>query len=278
MKIAVASGKGGTGKTSVAVALTLSLKGDVTFIDCDVEEPNAHIFINPEITSKRDFYLEVPEIDEKRCNFCGKCKEICRFNAIVSFKRTIMAFKDMCHSCGGCFLVCDQKAISPGKRLVGEILHGNGKGIDFFMGRLRVGEAMSSPLIKELKREALSKKNGFFVLDAPPGTSCPVIKTVRDVDYVILVTEPTPFGLYDLSLAVKTIRELSIPMGVVINKAGLGIDDEIRNWCRKNQLRVLMEIPFSREVASSYSKGQSLVHADEGLRESFLKLVKEISG
>ena len=277
MKIAVASGKGGTGKTTVAVCLALSSRQPVTFVDCDVEEPNSHIFLRPEIEGSRKFHLPVPGIDENRCSYCGKCRDICRFNAITVFGKTIMTFPDMCHSCGGCFLVCEQDAVLEERRNIGVIEWGKAGEIDFFQGKLRIGEAMSSPLIKEVKKEALSeKRKGLTILDAPPGTSCPVIKTVRDTDFVILVTEPTPFGLHDLKLAASTISTLGIPMGVVINKSGVG-DHGVENWCRDQGLPVLMNIPFSREAARAYAKGIPIVEAGHGLKEKFNELIEEIS-
>ncbi len=275
MKIAIASGKGGTGKTTVAVSLALSLQGPVTFADCDVEEPNAHIFLRPEISETREFSLSVPKIDEKKCNFCGKCKEICQFNAITLFGKTIMAFPDMCHSCKGCFLVCDQGAITESKRTVGFVESGKANQIGFVQGRLRVGEAMSSPLIKEIKKEAEKMESQWLILDAPPGTSCPVIKTVRHTDFAILVAEPTPFGLHDLNLAASTISKLGIDIGVIINKSGLG-DVGIEKWCKDQGLPVLMKIPFSREAAWAYAKGTPLVNIQPELMTEFRQLAERI--
>ncbi len=277
MKIAIASGKGGTGKTTIAVSLALSARERVTFVDCDVEEPNSHIFLNPTLEKSSEFHLTVPQIDESKCNFCGKCREICRFNAITIFGKTIMTFPDMCHSCGGCFLVCDQGAIKRAKRCLGLIEWGHAdSNIEFFHGRLRVGEAMSSPLIKETKRIADTSKAPVTIFDAPPGTSCPVIKTVRDSDYVILVAEPTPFGLHDLQLAVATIRQLGIPMGVVINKSGLG-DDSVSTWCKDQNLPILLEVPFSKDAARAYAMGLPLVAFQPEAKENFQKLLEDIS-
>lgn len=276
MKIAVASGKGGTGKTTVSVSLSLSCQGSVAYTDCDVEEPNGHIFLNPSIDGSSTYSMPVPIIDEKKCNFCGKCKEICRFNAITIFGKTIMTFPDMCHSCGGCFLVCDNEAISENKRDIGVVEWGKAKHIDFFQGRLRVGEAMSSPLIKQVKKKAQEQDYDWLILDAPPGTSCPVIKSVRDSDFVILVTEPTPFGLHDLKLAAATISRLGLPMGVIINKWGIG-DDSVKNWCTDQGLPILMTIPFSKAAAEAYASGQPLVQLQPELRQDFKKLAEGIS-
>ncbi|NPA95608.1 MAG: (4Fe-4S)-binding protein [Thermodesulfobacteria bacterium] len=276
MKIAVASGKGGTGKTTVAVSIALSAKGPVSFVDCDVEEPNSHIFLKPKITGSREIHLTIPEIDQSRCDFCGKCRDICSFNAITIFGQTIMTFPDMCHSCGGCFLVCDKGAITEGSRSLGVIEWGDTGNIKFFHGKLRVGEAMSSPLIKETKKEAELWETPLSVFDAPPGTSCPVIKTVRDADYVILVAESTPFGLHDLQLAAATILKLGLPTGVIINKAGLG-DDSVAKWCKEQGLPLLMEIPFSRKAAEAYATGQPLVTFMPELKPKFQEILEGIS-
>ncbi len=276
MKIAIASGKGGTGKTTVAVSLALSCEGSVAYADCDVEEPNGHIFLNPSIKGSSRFSLPIPVIQEENCNFCGKCKEICRFNAITIFGRTIMTFPEMCHSCGGCFLVCDQGAILEDKRTIGFVEWGNTDQIDFFQGRLRVGEAMASPLIKQVKKKAMEKEYDWLMLDAPPGTSCPVIKTVRDTDFVILVTEPTPFGLHDLKLAARTIFKLGLPVGVIVNKWGIG-DEAVKDWCAKQGLPILMTIPFSRKVAEAYATGQALVQVQPELKKNFQRLLEELT-
>ena len=274
MKIAVASGKGGTGKTSVAVSFALSAKdNNVSFVDCDVEEPNGHIFLKPKIQSKYEFKVIVPKINENLCDYCGKCKEICRFNAITVFGKTIMTFKEMCHSCLGCFRVCPRGAIEEGERVIGKIEWGTSDKIKFYQGRIRVGEAMSSPLIKELKKRALKDSSFLKIFDAPPGTSCPVINTIRGVDYVILVTEPTPFGLHDLSLAAKTVKKLGIPMGVIINKAGLG-DESVEKWCKDSGIEILMKIPFEKKLAEGYSKGLALIHQKPELYSKFQKLVE----
>lgn len=274
MEIAIASGKGGTGKTSVAVSLVLSAKReDVTFIDCDVEEPNAHIFLKPKIHGAFDFKVTVPKVNESLCNYCGKCKEICRFNAITVFGKTIMSFKEMCHSCLGCFRVCPNGAIEEAKRTIGKIEWGASEHIKFFHGKVRIGEAMSSPLIKALRKKALHDGSSLKILDAPPGTSCPVINTIRGVDYVILVTEPTPFGFHDLKLAVQTVEKLNIPMGVIINKAGLG-DGEVKRWCKKNKIEILMEIPFKKGLAKGYSKGLPLIYCEPKLSLKFQELAE----
>ncbi len=277
MKIAIASGKGGTGKTTVAVSLALAAckagRPAVQYLDCDVEEPNGHIFLKPAITESHEFTLEIPVVNEEKCTYCGKCREICRFNAITVLGKTVMAFPDLCHSCGGCFLVCPEDAIDSGARVVGIVEKGDADTIRFVHGRLRVGEAMAPPLIGAVKAEAVD--SGMVILDAPPGTSCPVIETVKDADYTILVTEPTPFGLNDLKLAVGMLRKLDRPFGVIINRDGLGYDD-LEQWCVSEGIKLLMKIPFDRKIAEGYASGMPLVENVPALMDSFMSMVDDL--
>ncbi|MBN1232664.1 MAG: ATP-binding protein [Candidatus Coatesbacteria bacterium] len=260
MIIAVASGKGGTGKTTVAVNLALSMKDDcnVQFLDCDVEEPNAHIFLKPVIKEQNKGYIPVPEIDEAKCNFCGKCSKICVYNAIAvlppqNFKKgTTLVFNNLCHGCGACSNLCPQNAIKEVHKEIGIIEKGDSDNIDFIHGRLNVGEAMALPLIRKIKKNISLEK--IAIIDAPPGTSCPVVASVKDSDYTILVTEPTPFGLNDLILAAGLVKKLKIPFGVVINRSDIG-NREVEEYCQKENIPVLMKIPFSKDIAISYSKG-----------------------
>lgn len=280
----------------MAAALALSasgsdtIEGPVTFVDCDVEEPNGHIFLKPSFTHEPEpVTAVVPRVREERCNYCGACRDICRFNAITVLGKTILAFPDMCHSCKGCFLVCDQKALEEDERLLGQIKRGiAGSGVDgsgrnsgrgsrdilFYSGELRVGEAMSSPLIKALKKR-VGNASGLVIYDAPPGTSCPVIKTMAGADFVLLVTEPTPFGLHDLKLCAEVVEILDIPFGVVINRAGLGFD-EVEKWCQQRGVPILMEIPFDRKIASAYAQGRAVIEAIPGLKGSFISMIHDI--
>ena len=271
--ISIASGKGGTGKTSVAVALATSLQEPVQLLDCDVEAPNGHIFMKPRWENKETIYAQIPVVDETKCTYCRACSRLCQFKAILVLGETILTFPEMCHACGGCFLVCEPKALNPGKKELGEIEEGWSGAIRFVHGRLRVGEPMSPPLIREVKRRI--KNDALAILDAPPGTSCPVIQTVKGSDYTILVTEPTPFGLYDLKLAVAALGSLNIPFGVILNRADIG-DKEVQVYLQSKGIPLLMEIPFDRKIAEGYAKGQSLIEIRPEWKEKFQKLFHEI--
>ena len=273
MIISIASGKGGTGKTTVATNLAVSLDFEVQILDCDVEEPNAHLFIQPHIEETRTITTPVPEVDMEKCNLCGKCGEICQFRAIVVIGETVLPFVEMCHSCGGCREVCPEKAITETTRELGRIEKGHRNGLEFIHGKLRVGEAMSPPLIKSVRQ--YTRPDMLTIIDAPPGTSCPVIAAMKDADFVLLVTEPTPFGLHDLKLAVGAVRILGIPCGLVINRSDMG-DDRVLDYAKKESVPVLMEIPFDRKIAEAYSRGDMIVEAMPEWRERFVQLYQDI--
>lgn len=256
MIITIASGKGGTGKTTIATNLAAALPEPVELLDCDVEEPNAHLFLKPEIERSFEFHLEVPEIDLQKCTFCGRCQEICQFNAIAVLPETALTFPELCHSCGGCFLICPEGAVKSRTRPLGVVEVGSRGNIRFVHGRLRVGEAMAPPLIRRVKKEA--RPDGLIIIDAPPGTSCPVVAALWGSDAVVLVTEPTPFGLHDLELAVGAVRELRLPMGLVINRADLG-DRRVHDYAARENLPIWLEIPFDRQTAEIYARGGLLV-------------------
>jgi len=264
MQIAIASGKGGTGKTTVAtnLAWTASRSGEgVAYLDCDVEEPNGHIFLKPAIADRRPVGALIPEVDAGKCTLCGQCGEICQYSAIVPVGEKVLVYPELCHGCGGCSLVCEAQAISEVSREIGVLETGRAGAVQFVQGLLNVGEAMSPPLIKAVKSTALQAD--LVIIDAPPGTSCPVIEAVREADFVILVTEPTPFGFHDLKLAVEMVRALQLPFGVVVNRAGLD-GSETRSYCKAQGIPILREIPDDRELAEAYSRG---VLACEARRE-----------
>ncbi len=274
MIISVASGKGGTGKTTVATNLACAINDGVQLLDCDVEEPNAHLFLKPEILETQKVTTPIPEVDESKCTYCGKCAEICRFKAIAVVAEAILVFSELCHSCGGCVEVCPENAIKEVGRELGTAEKGNVRpSIDFINGRLRVTEAMSPPLIKHVKSKVLPNK--INIIDAPPGTSCPVIAAMQGADFVLMVTEPTPFGLHDLELANEAVKLLGIPRGLVINRSDMG-DDKVKAYAHRENLPILMEIPFDRKIAESYSRGVLISHEDPQWKEKFFKLFTSI--
>jgi MinD superfamily P-loop ATPase len=272
MKIAIASGKGGTGKTTVATSLAYLAAEEgraVAYLDCDVEEPNGHIFLQPAIDAERPIEKLVPEVDAALCTHCGRCAQVCRYGAIASLPRQTMVFAELCHACGGCVLACPVGAVQERPRTIGQLREGRRGAVQFVEGRLHVGEAMSPPAIRAVKASAPAAE--WTILDAPPGTSCPVIETVRGCDRVLLVTEPTPFGLYDLTLAVEMVRALGLPFAVVINRADAG-DDRVRRYCQRQRIPVLAEIPDDRAVAEAYSRGQLICQTVRSLRERIAEL------
>jgi len=257
LRISVASGKGGTGKTLVATNLAASVSG-AQLVDCDVEEPNSYLFFPQAGVVKEDiFSVPVPEIDESRCTKCGECSRFCAYNALAVFPEKVLIFPELCHGCGGCALICPQDAVSEGLRPVGAIKSARGQGVELLWGELYPGEPMASPLIRAVKRRATGRT---VLIDCPPGTACQAIESVDGSDYCLLVTEPTPFGLYDLDLAVKVLEMMEIPCGVVVNKQGIG-DDALNRYCHESHLPILMEIPWSQRIAELYSRG--LIYARE---------------
>lgn len=277
MRIAIASGKGGTGKTTVATNLAFLASQDgrtVAYLDCDVEEPNGHIFLQPEIDSERPIEKSVPEIDPARCTHCGRCADVCRYGAIASLPKQTMVFAELCHSCGGCVLACPADAIREKPRGIGKLRVGRSGKVRFLEGLLNVGEAMSPPAIRAVKSAASSAD--LTILDAPPGTSCPVIETIRGCDRVVLVTEPTPFGLHDLTLAVEMVRAMKVSFAVVINRADAG-DGRVRDYCDQNRIPVLAEIPDDRAVAEAYSRGQIICQAVPAMRSRIAALLERLT-
>jgi len=276
MIISIASGKGGTGKTLVATSLAYSLKGrqPVRLLDCDVEEPNDHIFLKPVISQKEAVGIPVPKVDEAKCTHCGLCAEICAYNALAVLPDRVMIFPELCHGCGACSYLCPEKAISEEGREMGVVEQGNADGIDFVQGRLNIGEAMATPVIRRVKEYA--KDDGLVIIDVPPGTSCPVVESIKGSHFCLLVTEPTPFGLHDLRLAVEVARdELGLPVGVVVNRDGVG-DQGVDEYCAAEEIPILMRIPLDRRIAEAYSDGGPLVEALPEYREQFQNLYAAI--
>jgi len=273
LKVVIASGKGGTGKTLIATSLALSLK-KAFLMDCDVEEPNAHLLISPHWQLTKEVLLPFPQVETALCNFCQKCQRVCRFGAIAVLPDQVLTFPELCHSCGACSLLCPRKAIREEKQAIGEIRFGIKSGIILIEGRLQVGKPMAAPIIRELKREA-AKTNQIVIFDAPPGTSCSVIHCLHGADYALLVTEPTPFGLNDLILAVGVARKLDLPVGLIINKAGIG-DTEVYRYAQEQNLPVLLEIPEDRKIAEAYSRGKSLTEAFPEYKERFQMVLEQM--
>lgn len=272
MNIAIASGKGGTGKTTVSVNLALSLD-NVQLLDCDVEEPDCNVYLSAPLEKLEDVYLLVPEIDKEQCTFCGKCSEFCKYNALAIFPKDALVFKDLCHGCGGCFILCPVDAITEKKKVIGVIEYGKKSELEFMRGVLTIGEPMATPVIRALKEKINNNKS--VILDSPPGAACPVIEAVSGCDFCILVTEPTPFGLHDLTLAVELTKILDVPCGVIVNKAGIG-DDTVQTYCKKEGVPVLMEITHSRKIAELCSKGVPFVKEMPSWKNRFQKLFTAI--
>jgi MinD superfamily P-loop ATPase len=270
--LAVASGKGGTGKTTVSVNMARVLGSEVRLLDCDVEEPNDHLFLSGALREAETVGIPVPRVDESLCDGCGECGRLCEYHAIVSFGTKPLIFPELCHGCGGCAKVCPKKAIHEVNKRIGVVETVQAGNITLIHGRLDVGMAMAPPLSRAVKARLQSGLPA--ILDAPPGTACPVIATLRGTDFVVLVTEPTPFGLHDLKLAVDMVRELRIPFGVVVNRVGIG-DDRVHAFCRQENIAVLLEIPEDRRIAEAYSKGSLIVEALPEYRGLFQCLIEK---
>ncbi len=277
MKIAIASGKGGTGKTTVSAGLADIWPTPVLAMDLDVEAPNLHLFLKPELTGGETATMAVPLVDESRCTYCRACAELCQFKAISVFGSVVLTFPEMCHGCGGCWDICPEGAVTPGKRELGEIHWGKFINGDFLEGKLRIGEAMSPPLMRLVKAKATAEfqtATSDMIIDAPPGVSCPAVNAAMDNDVIILVTEPTPFGTYDLQLAHEAFTALDIPMGVVVNRAGLG-DGAVYDYCRRKGLPILAEIPHQRRLAEVYARGGLVTSVSDDIKRTFVDLSRK---
>jgi len=270
MTIAVLSGKGGTGKTTVSTSLSAVINPS-QYVDCDVEEPNGYIFLKPEFTESIPVMVEIPCVDETKCNGCGACAKACQFNALAVIKNKVLVFPEICHHCGACFIACKQGALAAQEREIGVIELNSDN--TFAQGKLKIGEPVAVPVIRKLKEYL--RKDIPVILDCSPGASCTVVQSLEDCDYCLLVTEPTPFGLHDLKIAVSLVKKLSKPFGIVINKA---LDDNslIKDFCEENSIEILMEIPYSREIAKDYSGGVLPVKENPEWAEKFTQLFSRI--
>ena len=294
MIIAVGSGKGGTGKTTVATSLVLSLDaappgpadsaegpGCLLFLDCDVEVPNAALFLKPVLDQSETVGLPIPQVNRDTCTFCGRCAEVCAWHAITVVARQVLVFPDLCHGCGSCMLRCPEAAIREVDHVIGVVESGRAGRITFGQGTMDVGRPMAVPVIRELKERHLAgMTDGVAILDAPSGTSCPFVESLRGADYVLLVTEPTPFGLHDLRLAVEVARdELALPVGVVVNRDGVG-NAAVDDYCREQGIPILLRIPLDRRIAEGLSEGRPLVWAlpeyGPRFRELFRRITAEV--
>jgi MinD superfamily P-loop ATPase len=267
MIISVASGKGGTGKTTVAVNLALSV--GAVLLDCDVEEPNCNVFVKRELVTTEDVCISVPMIDAGRCDYCGKCSQFCAYNALSVTTDKVIVFNELCHGCGGCEMVCPQNAITYRDRAIGQLSGGH----DFFQGELNIGEAMATPVVAAVKQKAPPGRS--VIVDAPPGSACPVIEAIQGTDYCILVTEPTPFGLSDLTIAIDLVKKLEIPSGVVINRDGIG-DDRVEKYCKEQGIPILMKIPHERRIAELYAEGIPFIQEMSEWKDRFKELYEAV--
>ena len=275
MIISVASGKGGTGKTLVATSLALSLrdKDRVQLLDCDVEEPNDHIFMKPDFSYQEKVSIPIPRVDKAKCTYCGKCAEVCAYNAILVIREKVLVFPELCHGCGACSYLCPEAAISEEDREIGIVEIGSSDGIEFIHGKLNVGEAMAPPVIRQVRKH--TNPESIVIIDVSPGTSCPVVESIKGSDFCVLVTEPTPFGLNDLVLAVEVVRELGIPSGIVINRTGVG-NGKVDEYCCREGIPILLTIPLDTDIARLYSQGSPLVEGVPKWRKHFLELFGKI--
>lgn len=272
MIISVASGKGGTGKTTVAVNMALSLK-DVQLLDCDVEEPNVHLLLNPKINETKPVYILTPQVNEEICDHCGECAKFCEYNALFVGSDKVLVFRELCHSCGGCIIICPKHAINEKKQQIGTVKIGTAASMEVIYGELKVGEPMPVPVIKEVKKQIDKQKT--VIIDSPPGTSCPVIETVKGSDFCVLVTEPTPFGLHDLKITVQVLKDMGVPFGVVVNRAGIG-DKKVYEYCEETNFPILLEIPYQRKIAELYSRGVPFSLEMPEWNEKFRTLFDEV--
>lgn len=272
MKIAVLSGKGGTGKTFISVNLTFAA-GNSNYIDCDVEEPNGHLYFKPEILKKEKIYVKIPQVDKEKCNGCRKCVEFCKFNALAYIKDNVFVFEDICHSCGGCSLLCPEKAISEKDKEIGEVHEGLFKDSNIYTGILNTGEETGVSIIKELLTNAHNKPYTF--IDCPPGSSCSVMESIKDADYCILVAEPTLFGVHNFDMVYNLVKIFDKPFGAVLNKC-LDGENPAEEYCKKNNIKILCKIPFEHELGKINSNAEIASEKNEKYHSLFSSLLKSV--
>ncbi|NMC55362.1 MAG: P-loop NTPase [Chloroflexi bacterium] len=278
MRIAVASGKGGTGKTTIATSLALSLSAEreTWYTDCDVEAPNGHLFLKPDLTQSTQAVIKIPQIQADRCTMCGKCVEVCQFHALANVVKSIMVFPQLCHGCGSCTLNCPEQAISEVDNPIGMLESGlTAEGIVFQRGVLSISEPMPTPVIRQLKRMNHVPDDALVVLDSPPGASCSVVETLRGADYALLVTEPTPFGLHDLKQMIGIVQDMHIPAGIVVNRDGIG-SPQVEAYLLELSLPILLRVPFDKKIASGIAAGESLIAVRPDYRQNFLDMYQVI--
>ena len=272
MKIAVLSGKGGTGKTFISVNLTFAA-GNSNYIDCDVEEPNGHLYFKPEILKNEKIYVKIPLVDKEKCNGCRKCVEFCKFNALAYIKDNVFVFEDICHSCGGCSLLCPEKAISEKDKEIGEVHEGIFKDSNIYTGILNTGEETGVSIIKELLTNAYNKPYTF--IDCPPGSSCSVMESIKDADYCILVAEPTLFGVHNFDMVYNLVKIFDKPFGAVLNKC-LDGENPAEEYCKKNNIKILCKIPFEHELGKINSNAEIASEKNEKYHSLFSSLLKSV--
>lgn len=273
MKIAVLSGKGGTGKTLVSVNLAAAASPS-TYFDCDVEEPNGHLFFKPTVTNRRDIAVKIPSIDTTLCNGCRKCVTFCKFNALAFINNKVKVFDEVCHSCGGCALLCPQKAISETDKVIGEIQIGNSEDVRVITGIMNTGEASGVPVIHELLKQA-SKEDVMNIIDCPPGSACVVMESIKDADYCVLVAEPTIFGSHNLALVYDLVKLFNKPYGVVLNKC-LESENPSERFCTEHGIKILGRIPFEREIGTLNSNGQIIYRENDVYADLFRNLLNTV--
>ncbi len=274
MKIAVLSGKGGTGKTMVSVNLSAVAKNSI-YVDCDVEEPNGYLFLKPKNIQEKQVNVRLPRVDKNLCNGCRKCVEMCKFNALSYIKKGLMIFDDVCHSCGGCILVCPENALNEKEKSIGKIQKGISNDITSLTGILNTGEATGIPIIRELLDEIKSNNESEIFIDCPPGSACIVMESIKDADYCVLVAEPTLFGAHNLNMVYELVKLFKKPFGVVLNKC-LDYENPSEEFCKKNNIKILAKIPFDKNLGELNSNAEIIVHKNIKYKKLFCELLNTL--